>query len=88
MKMSLTQLLNLPGVIGEDSKQTKETLILFVKAERKTAVCPRYSKTSHRLPQNKWHLVKDLPMGNREVSLTINRRGFKCETCQNHFSET
>jgi transposase len=46
-----------------------------VKAERKTAVCPRCSKTSHRLPQNKWHLVKDLPMGNREVSLKVNRRG-------------
>ena len=82
--MLLRKFLNLPGVIGEDSKQTKETLILFVKADRQTAVCPRCSKTSHRLPQNKWHLVKDLPMGNREV----NRRGFKCETCQNHFSET
>jgi transposase len=67
--MSLTKLLNLPGVLGEDSKQTKQTLILFVKAERKTAVCPRCSKISHRLPQNKWHLVKYLPMGNREVSL-------------------
>ena len=63
--MSLTKLLNLPGVIVEDSKQTKETLTLFVKAERKTAVCPRFSKTSHRLHQNKWHLVKDLPLGNR-----------------------
>ena len=38
--MSLTKLLNLPGVIVEDSKQTKETLILSVKTEKKTAVCP------------------------------------------------
>jgi len=59
-----------------------------VKAERKTVVGPRCSQTSHRLPQNKWHLVKDLPMGNREVIHKVNRRGFKCETCQNHFSET
>ena len=86
--MSLTKLLNLPGVLGEDSKQTKETLILFVKAEWKTAVCPRCSKISHRLPQNKWHLVKYLPIGNKEVIIKVNRRGFKCETCQNHFSET
>ena len=42
-----------------------------MKAERKTAVCPLCSKTSHRLPQNKRHLVKDLPMGNREVSLKV-----------------
>ena len=27
-------------------------------------------------------------MGNIEVILKVNRRGFKCETCQNHFSET
>jgi transposase len=88
MKMSLTQLMNLPGVIGEVSKQTKETLTLFLKSDRKTAVCPRCRKTSHHIPQNKGHLFKDLPMGNREVILTVNRRGFKCETCQNDFSET
>ena len=40
MKMSLTKLLNLPGVMVENSKQTKETLILSVKAKNKTAVCP------------------------------------------------
>jgi hypothetical protein len=28
--MSLTKLQNLPGIIVEDSKQTKETLILIV----------------------------------------------------------
>jgi len=43
MKISLTKLLNLPGVIVEDGKPIKETLILFVKADRKTAVCPRCS---------------------------------------------
>ncbi len=86
--MSLTKLLNLPGVIVEDSKQTKETLILFVKAERKTAFCPRFSKKSHHFHQNKWHLVKDLLLGNRQVIIQVNLRRFKCETCQNPFSET
>ena len=88
MKISLTKLLNLPGVIVEDSKQTKETLILSVKAANKTAVCPRCGKTSRRLHQNKGHLVRDLPMGNKEVILKVNRRRFKCETCQTPFSET
>ena len=27
-------------------------------------------------------------MGKREVIIKVNRRKFKCETCQNHFSET
>ncbi|MCL1470227.1 ISL3 family transposase [Argonema antarcticum] len=84
----MTKLLNLPGVIVEDSKETKETLILSVRVEKKTAFCPRCGQTSHRLHQNKSHLVRDLPMGDRELILRVNRRRFKCENCQKPFSET
>ncbi|MCL1468995.1 transposase family protein, partial [Argonema galeatum A003/A1] len=65
----MTKLLNLPGVMVEESKETEETLILSVRVEKKTADCPRCCKGSHRLHQNKSHLVRDLPMGNREVIL-------------------
>ena len=41
MKRLLTKLLNLPGVIVEDSQETESILILSVKAESKTADCPR-----------------------------------------------
>lgn len=81
-------MLNLPGVLVEDSQETANTLILFVKAEKKTAVCPRCGQTSRRLHQNQRYLVKDLPLGNREVILSVNRRRFKCETCQKPFSES
>ena len=84
----MTKLLDLPGVIVEDSLETEFTLILSVKLEKKDAVCPRCGQKSHRLHQNKKHLVKDLPMGNREVILRVNRRRFKCEKCQKPFSET
>lgn len=49
MKRTMTKLLNLPGVIVEDSKDTAETLILSVRVEKKTAECPRCGKKS-RLP--------------------------------------
>lgn len=88
MKREITKLLNLPGVIVEDSKETAETLILFVRADKKKAVCPRCGKTSAHLHQNQRHLVKDLPIGNREVILCGNRRRFKCKKCKNPFSET
>jgi transposase len=78
----MTKLLKLPGVIVEDSKQTEETLILSVRIEKKTAACPRCGEISHRVHQNKSHLVRDLPMGDREVILKVNRRRFKCEKCQ------
>ncbi|WP_228061814.1 transposase family protein [[Phormidium] sp. LEGE 05292] len=83
----LTKLLNLPGVIVESNQETEDTLILFVKSEKKTAVCSRCGQISRRLHQNQRHLVKDLPLGNREVILSVNRRRFKCENCQKPFSE-
>lgn len=87
MKKLMTKLLNLPGVIVEDSRQTEETLILSVIVLKKTAICPRCHQTSHRLHQNRHHLVRDLPMGTSEVILRVNRRQFKCEHCAKPFSE-
>lgn len=84
----MTQLLNLPGVIVEEGKQTEDTWIFFVKSDKKNAICPRCGRRSHRLHQNQRYLVKDLPIGNREVILSVNRRRFKCENCQKPFSET
>ncbi|MEG4574415.1 transposase family protein [Microcoleus sp. N3A4] len=83
----MTQLLNLPGVIVEDSLERESTIILSVRATNKTAVCPRCDRKSHRLHQNKRHLVKDLPISNRAVILSVNRRQFKCEFCRKPFSE-
>lgn len=83
----MTKMLNLPGVIVEDSLETESTIILSVKVTKKTAVCPRCGQTSHRLHQNKRHLVKDLPISNRAVILDVNRRQFKCEFCRKPFSE-
>ena len=87
MKRLMTKLLGLSGVIVEDSIETESTIILSVRAKSKTAICPRCGQLSRRLHQNKKHLVKDLPISNREVILRVNRRQFKCEQCQKPFSE-
>jgi transposase len=84
----MTNILNLPGVIVEKKKQIGETLILAVKSENKTAVCPRCGEISHRLHQNQGIMVRDLPISDQEVVLRVNRRRFKCENCQKPFSET
>ncbi|WP_041780129.1 hypothetical protein [Allocoleopsis franciscana] len=60
----MTKLLNLPGVIVEDNQQTEDTLILFVKSAKKTAVCPRCGQTSRHLHRFQarallfWHFPK------------------------------
>ncbi|WP_293062500.1 MULTISPECIES: transposase family protein [unclassified Moorena] len=87
MKRILTKLLGLPGIVVEDSQEIDNTIILKVKRIEKKAVCPRCGQRSHRLHQNKYHLVKDLPWSGQQVILKVNRRQFKCENCQKPFSE-
>ena len=82
MKRLMTNILNLPGVIVENEIQTAETLIFTVKLSKKTAICPRCGQTSHRLHQNQGHLVRDLPICDKEVILKVNRRRFKCLNSQ------
>lgn len=87
MKRIMTKLLNLPGIIVEDSQEINETIILMVRAENKRAICPRCGLISQSLHQNKRHNVRDLPISSREVILKVNRRQFKCKNCKKPFSE-
>jgi transposase len=87
MKRVLTELLNLPEVVVESSVQEGKTLILSVTKKTKSAVCPQCGKQSHHLHQNQKYLIKDLPMGDKEVFLNINRRRFKCKKCRKTFNE-
>ena len=87
MKRQLTQLLNLSGVIVKSRKQLENTLILSVETTLTTAICPRCQKKSYRVHQNHYHLIKDIPWGDTEVFLRVNRRQFKCDNCLKPFSE-
>ena len=88
MNKLMINILNLPGVIVEDYKQTGETLILVIKSQKTTANCPVCRQSSHHLHQNYRYLVRDLPIGNREVMLRVNRRRFKCKNCRKPFNES
>ncbi len=87
MKRQLTKLLSLAGVGVKSQKQLENTLILEVESNLKKAVCPRCHKSSSRLHQNHYSLIKDIPWGKTEVFLKVNRRQFKCEKCSKPFSE-
>jgi transposase len=87
MKRILTQLLNLSDVVVESSLQEGYTLILSVSKKTKSAVCPQCGKKSQHLHQNQNYLVKDLPIGDKEVILNVNRRRFKCKKCRKTFNE-
>ena len=84
----MTSILNWPGVIVEDYKQTGEILILVIKSQKTTASCPVCSQFSYHLHQNYRYIVRDLPIGNKEVMLRVNRRRFKCKNCCKPFNES
>ncbi|OCR01443.1 hypothetical protein BCD67_21785 [Oscillatoriales cyanobacterium USR001] len=81
MKRQLTQILNLPGVSVKSHKNWEQTLVLEIQNQSKTAQCPHCKQISHRLHQNHFSLIKDLPWGEQEVLLRVNRRQFKCDNC-------
>lgn len=87
MQPLLTQLLNLPGIEVEDYKDLGDQLILEVEAITEEAVCPRCQNVSRHPHQNHRHLVRDLSISGKVVYLKVNRRQFKCRTCEKPFSE-
>lgn len=88
MQPLLTQLLNLAGIEVEDYTDCGGQLILEVEARTTQATCPRCQQISCHLHQNHWYLARDLSISGRTVFLKVNRRQFKCRTCNKPFSET
>ncbi|RCJ42029.1 transposase [Nostoc minutum NIES-26] len=62
-------------------------MILQTESKQSYSTCPKCGTSSHKLHQNHRHIVKDLPWGEKQVFLEINRRQFKCEICKKPFSE-
>lgn len=84
----LTELLNLEGVVVvSHSKYQGIGRLLRVESTQKVKKCPRCGQRSDRIHQNRRYVVKDLPWGEEEIFLEINRRQFKCGQCQKPFSE-
>lgn len=88
MKLLLAELLNLDGIEVTEYHNFDHEIIIEVEMIDTFATCPHCGSVSHSLHQNHWHLVRDLPMSNKDVFLKVNRRQFKCHFCQKPFSES
>lgn len=87
MQLLLTDLLGLKGIEVESYQERGGSLVLDVEAKSESATCPRCGEVSPHLHQNHGHLVRDLNLSERQVWLNVNRRQFKCQSCQKPFSE-
>lgn len=84
----LTQILNLEGVkVISHSQYRGVGIILQIESLKKCCICPRCGSKSHRLHQNHRYIIKDLPLGEQQVFLEINKRQFKCDKCKKPFTE-
>jgi transposase len=84
----LTEILNLSGIkVISHSLYLGIGMILKIEQEKSFSTCPNCGTTSHKLHQNHRHIIKDLPFGEKQVFLEINRRQFKCQECKKPFSE-
>lgn len=84
----LTELLNLEQVkVLSNRQHTGIGMILQIESTNQVSLCPHCGTKSQKLPQNHRYIVKDLPWGEQQVFLEINRRQFKCIRCRKPFSE-
>jgi len=87
MQPLLTELLGLAGIDVENYSIVENQLILEVEVHSEKAVCTRCQQESSSLHQNQHYFVRDLNLMGRTVLLKVNRRQFKCKTCEKPFSE-
>ncbi len=84
----MTSLLNSPQFKVIDY-QFQSGIRIFLKIENKDSKvqCLSCSKTTDKLHQNHWYVVRDLPFGDKQVYLKVNRRQIRCDGCGSKFSE-
>lgn len=83
-----SELLNLPNYQVEQVTFLDGIgVVLHIKSQRDSAVCPRCGKGSRHLHQNHYHQIEDLPWGENTVYLRVNARQFMCHKCGKPFTE-
>ncbi|MBV6621997.1 MAG: transposase [Rivularia sp. (in: Bacteria)] len=84
----LTELLNLEGMKVVSHRQYKGLgVILQIESVSNESICPRCGIKTRQLHQNHKYIIKDLPWGEQQLFLEINKRQFKCKKCQKPFTE-
>jgi transposase len=84
----INEILNIEGMTVTAYKVIDEIgYFIYLASNQSKAVCPHCNNESDKLHQNHPLTVRDLPLGEHDVYLKINRRQFKCMGCGKKFSE-
>lgn len=85
--ISLTKLLNLPGVFVEFCDFRSHDLYFYLQISSNGISCPYCHSYIEDLHQVRPIIVRDLPAFGREVYLHLPRRQFYCKACQRYITE-
>lgn len=66
---------------------TDDEILIELQNLRQEVPCPHCQKLTRKIHQNHWYRVRDIPLSNYDVFLRVNRRQFRCNSCDKVFSE-
>ena len=85
---TINEIINIDGITVTAYKILDEIgYFIYLENQQLKAVCPHCGTESNKLHENHQLTVRDLPFGEHDVYLKINRRQFKCMSCGRKFSE-
>jgi transposase len=85
---AINEILNIDEVIATHYQTIDEIgCVIYLQKQESEVACPSCGKLTDKLHQNHWLTVRDLPLGEHNVYLKINRRQLKCKGCGKKFSE-
>ena len=84
----MTDLLQLEGVTVTNYQHLENIgIVLFLEKVEKKATGIHCDASTQKLHQNHSLAIRDLPWGQQEVYLKINRRQMRCQNCGKKFNE-
>ena len=84
----ITKVINLKDIkVVDYNFITDDEIVIQLQNKFKIGKCPHCGKTTDKIHQNHWYLVRDIPLSDYQVFLKVNRRQFRCKKCQKVFSE-
>lgn len=84
----ITQVINLQDVkVANYHFITEDEIVIELKNLDKKVPCPHCQKLTDKVHQNHPYRVRDIPLSSYQVFLQVNRRQFRCTSCQKVFSE-
>lgn len=66
---------------------TENEIVIELENKLKEVNCSHCGNSTNKIHQNHWYRVRDIPLSDYQVFLNINRRQFRCTSCQKVFSE-